>query len=108
MLTGTGVTVAWKLGRDAAAHPEVFARVWWMTLLAAAAILALGQLTRAFERGDRISVIAATVMTVISWWLVQHRGLHNLYELVPAFFMAGFAALAVSAITSDSKEEPSK
>jgi hypothetical protein len=41
-------------------------------------------------------------MTVISWWLVRQWGLHNLYELVPAFFFAGFAALAVSAITQDS------
>ena len=30
MLTGIGVTVAWKLGRDAAASPEIFARVWWV------------------------------------------------------------------------------
>ena len=30
MLTGVGVTVAWNLGRDAAANPEFFARVWWI------------------------------------------------------------------------------
>ncbi len=100
MLTGIGVTVAWKLGRDAAASPEVFARVWWITLIAAAAIMLLGQLTKAFERGDRIAVVAATALTVISWRLVQQWGLDNVYELVPAFFLAGFAALAISAITA--------
>ena len=105
MLTGTGVTVAWKLGRDAATNPEIFARVWWITLLAAAAILVLGQLTRAFDMADRVAVVAAASLTVISWWLVQQWGLHNLYELVPAFFLAGFAALAVSAITPISVEE---
>jgi sodium/proline symporter len=99
MLTGTGVTVAWKLGRDAAASPEIFARVWWIALLAAAAILVLGQLTRSFARGDGVAVIAATSLTIASWWLVQRWGLSNLYELVPAFLLAGFAALAVSAIT---------
>jgi sodium/proline symporter len=100
MLTGTGVTVAWKLGRDAASSPEIFARVWWITLIAAAAILVLGRLTRAFDRGDQIGVTAATLLTILSWWLVQRWGMNNVYELVPAFFFAGFAALAVSAITS--------
>jgi sodium/proline symporter len=99
MLTGTGVTVAWKLGRDVAANPEAFARVWWITLIAAAALLALGGLTRAFDRGDQIGVVSASLLTVMSWWLVQQWGLHNLYELVPAFFLAAFAALAVSAVT---------
>ncbi|MGD9253940.1 MAG: hypothetical protein PVG92_08415, partial [Holophagae bacterium] len=103
MLTGAGVTVAWKLGRDAATNPEVFARAWWMTLIVAAAIFTLGELTRAFEWGDRIGVAFATSLTVMSWWLVQRWGLHNLYELVPAFFMAGLAALAVSAITPASR-----
>ena len=105
MLTGIGVTVAWKLGRDAAANPALFARVWWIALLVAAAILILGQLTQAFERGDHIAVAAATLLTVVSWWLVQLWGLDNLYELVPAFFLAGFAALAVSGITNDPNQE---
>jgi Na+/proline symporter len=99
MLTGIGVTIAWKLGRDVAANPELFARVWWITLLVAAAIVILGQLTHAFERGDHLGVVTAAILTVISWWAVQQWGLHNLYELVPAFFLAGLAALAVSAIT---------
>ena len=103
MLTGTGVTIAWKLGRDVASSPEIFARVWWITLLAAAAILLLGWLARAFDVADRIAVVAAAALTVISWWLVQQWGLDNLYELVPAFFLAAFAALAVSAVTKDDK-----
>ena len=105
MLTGTGVTVAWKLGRDAATNPEGFARVWWIALIAAAAILVLGEATRAFTAGDRIAVVAAAVFTVFSWWLVQNWGLNNVYELVPAFFMAAFAALAISAITKDPVNE---
>jgi len=107
MLTGIGVTVAWKLGRDAAASPEIFARVWWITLLVAAVILILGQLGRAFDGGDRIAVVGAASLTVMSWWLVQQWGLDNFYELVPAFFLAGFAALAVSAITRSPENQRS-
>jgi len=106
MLTGTGVTVAWKLGRDAAINPEVFARVWWMALLAAAAILVIGHLTKAFEGGDRVAVAMAAGLTVLGWWLVQQWGLANFYELVPAFFLAGFAALAVSAIVKPADAAP--
>ena len=106
MLTGTGVTVAWKLGRDAVGNPEVFARVWWMALLAAAAILIIGHLTKAFESGDRIAVATAAGLTVLGWWLVQRWGLDNVYELVPAFFLAGAAALAVSAIAKPSEAAP--
>jgi sodium/proline symporter len=104
MLTGAGVTVVWKLGRDASANPEAFARVWWIVLLCAVAILLLGRLTRTFKRGETIAVIAAAALAVISWWMVQRWGLHNLYELVPAFFLAGIAALAISAITQFSNE----
>ena len=100
MLTGIGVTVAWKLGRDAASSPEAFARVWWVALLVAVAILVLGELARAFSAGDRVAVVAAAGLTVASWWLVQRWGLANLYELVPAFILAGTAALSVSAITT--------
>jgi len=99
MLSGVGVTVAWKLGRDAAANPEAFARVWWIVLLVAAGILAIGEASRAFAPADKIAVVAAAGLTVLSWWLVQRWGLHNLYELVPAFFTAAFAALSVSAAT---------
>jgi len=107
MLTGIGVTVAWKLGRDAATNPEIFARVWWITLLVAAAILILGRLARAFDGGDRIAVVGAASLTVVSWWLVQQWGLDNFYELVPAFFLAGFAALAVSTITMSAENQRS-
>ena len=99
MLTGAGVTVVWNLGRDAAGNAVAFPRSWWIALLAAAAILCIGVASRAFERGDIIAVAAAAGLIVGSWWLVQLWGLANLYELVPAFFMAGCAALAVSRIT---------
>jgi SSS family transporter len=99
MLTGAGVTIAWKLGRDAATNPDAFAKVWWIALLVAVAILVLGEITRAFVPSDKIAVVTATGLTLLSWWMVQQWGLANLYELVPAFFMAGFAALAVSVIT---------
>jgi len=101
MLTGVGVTVAWKLGRDAAESPEIFARVWWITLIAAVAILLVGHLTHAFENADRIGVVAAATITVLAWLLVQRWGLDSLYELVPAFFSAGFAAIVVSAVTGE-------
>jgi hypothetical protein len=104
MLTGVGVTVVWNLGRDPAAHPEGFARAWWVTLLAAGAILALGELKRSFAPADRLALAAAAGLTIGSWWLVQHWGLANLYELVPAFLAAGFAALAVSAVTPSRDE----
>jgi sodium/proline symporter len=99
MLTGIGVTVVWNLGRDPASHPEAFARAWWVILLASGAILALGELKRSFAPADRLALAAAAGMTLASWWLVQHWGMSNLYELVPAFLAAGFAALAVSAVT---------
>lgn len=97
MLTGLGVTVAWKLGREIAANPDAFARVPFLTLAAAALLLLLGRATERFEVGDFAAVLAAAATTFASWWLVQQGGLHNLYELVPAFFFAGGAALAVSA-----------
>jgi sodium/proline symporter len=104
MLTGIGVTVVWNLGRDPAAHPVAFARAWWVILLAAGAILALGELKRSFAPADRLALAAAAGLTLASWWLVRHWGLANLYELVPAFLAAGFAALAVSAVTPSRDE----
>lgn len=99
MLTGVGVTVVWNLGRDPAAHPEAFARAWWASLLAAGAILVLGELKHAFAPADRLALAAAAGLTLASWWLVQRWGMSNLYELVPAFLAAGSAALTVSALT---------
>jgi sodium/proline symporter len=101
MLTGIGVTVAWKLGRDASTSPQIFARVWWIALLAAAAILAIGHFSRAFARGDVVGVVAATALTELAWLVVQRWGFSSLYELVPAFFAAGLAALVVSALTRE-------
>jgi len=108
MLTGAGVTVAWKLGRDVAANPTAFAAVPWAVLGLAAAVLAAMVLARRLGRGEATAVVVAAAVTLASWWLVQRGGLHNLYELVPAFFLAGAGALAVSPIatTSEEKKEP--
>ena len=99
MLTGAGVTVLWNLGRDPVGNAVAFGRSWWIALLAAAVILVIGRVSRTFAPGDTIAVVAAAGLTVGSWWLVQQWGLANVYELVPAFFLAGLAALAVSAVT---------
>lgn len=101
MLTGFGVTVAWKLGRSAADNPAAFHRVPFFVLAVAAILLLTGQVTRRFETGDFAAVLAAAAVTLGSWWLVQQGGLHNLYELVPAFFLAGSAALLVGASFPD-------
>ena len=103
MLTGVGVTVAWKLGRDAASDPTTFSRVWWIVLVAAAAMLLLGRLRQAFAVADRAAVIAAALLTVLAWWLVQRWGLDGLYELVPAFLLATVAAFAVSLLLPDAE-----
>jgi sodium/proline symporter len=106
MLTGAGVTVVWNLGRDPAANATAFGRSWWVVLLVAAGILIIGEASRAFAPADRTAVVTAAGLTVLSWWLVQRWGLANLYELVPAFFTAGFAALAVSAVTPSNLQPP--
>jgi len=106
MLTGAGVTVAWKLGRDVAANPTAFAAVPWVVLGLAAVLLATAALTRRLGRGEGTAVLVATALTLGSWWLVQRGGLHNLYELVPAFFLAGAAALAVSRVSVAGDQEP--
>jgi Na+/proline symporter len=103
MLTGAGVTVVWKLGirvmtDPASTSPLLFDRLWWVVLVAAAAILMLGRVTGAFEVGHIAAVLAAAVLTLVGWFLVQRFGLHHLYELVPAFSLATTAALAVSAL----------
>jgi sodium/proline symporter len=103
MLTGAGVTVVWKLGIRAAAEPAAagalaFDRLWWMVIVAGAAILILGRFTGAFEVGHSAAVLAATGLALVSWLLVQRWGLHHLYELVPAFALATTAALSVSAL----------
>jgi sodium/proline symporter len=96
MLTGVGVTVVWKLGRDAATAPEPYAAAWWVVLVVAAAILLGGRFRGLLEVADRGAVLAATVLTLAAWWVVGHSGLDHLYELVPAFAAATVAAIAVS------------
>jgi Na+/proline symporter len=103
MLTGAGVTVVWKLGITtmtdrAAIDPLLFDRLWWMVIVAAAAILVLGRVTEAFEVGHSAAVLAATGLTLLGWFLVPRWGLYHLYELVPAFTLATVAALSVSAL----------
>jgi len=56
--------------------------------------------SKAFAPADRVAVVAAAGLIAMSWWLVQQWGLANVYELVPAFFLAGLAALVVSRITT--------
>ena len=108
MLTGFGVTMAWKLGRNAAEAPEAFARVPFLVLALAAALLLVGQVTGRFRVGDFAAVLAAAAVTLASWWLVQRWGLNHLYELVPAFFLAGAAALAVAAAFPGEDEDDEK
>jgi hypothetical protein len=78
--------------------PLQFDRLWWVVIVVAAAILLLGRATDAFQVGHTAAVLAATVLTLAGWWLVQRWGLHHLYELVPAFTLATLAAFAVSAL----------
>jgi Na+/proline symporter len=101
MLTGVGVTVVWKLGRDAATAPESFSRAGWAVVIVGAAILVLGRLRDSFEVGDRGAVLTATAMTLGAWFLVPRWGLDQLYELVPAFILATAAGLAVSRLLPD-------
>ena len=103
MLTGAGVTVVWKLGittmtDPTAVDPLLFDRLWWMVIVAAAAILVLGRAAEAFEVGHSAAVLAATGLTLAGWALVPRWGLFHLYELVPAFTLATVAALSVSAL----------
>ncbi len=104
MLTGFGVTIAWKLGRDAGTNPEAFARVPFFLAVAVVVILVAGRLSGRFEAGDVAAVLAAAGLTAGSWWLVQRWGLANLYELVPAFLAAGAAAPVVSRVWPDRGE----
>ncbi len=98
MLTGAGVTVAWKLGRDIQSNPEAFRLVPWVTLAAGAALLAFGAWRRFAGRGEAVAIVASTAIVVGAWGLVQWGWLGELYELVPAFFLALAATLAVSAV----------
>jgi sodium/proline symporter len=111
MLTGAGVTVVWKLGiasltGPGSVDPLLFGRLWWMVIVVAAVILVVGRVTGAFELGHTAAVLAAAGLTLASWALVPRWGLYHLYELVPAFALATFAALAVSALFPVAEERP--
>jgi Na+/proline symporter len=98
MLTGSGVTIAWNLGRDVAANQAVFELVPVVTPLVAGLFVLIALLLRRSSPGQAVAVAAAAVVTISSWWLVQQWGLHGLYELVPAFFLAAATTLVVSRI----------
>jgi sodium/proline symporter len=106
MLTGFGVTVSWYMGIQAADNPA-FDHMWWAILVGGAAILATGRVTGAFAVGHIAAVLAATALTLLSWWLVQRWQLHNLYELVPAFVLAAGSALVVSRLFPADSDEMS-
>ncbi len=102
MLTGLGVTVMWKLGEKAISEPASFVlksrfdRAWFWAVVLAVVILVIGRLSRTFDAGHVAAVLMALALTELSWWLVGRGGLGNLYELVPAFFLATISALLVS------------
>jgi len=111
MLTGTGVTVVWKLGSTSLNDPATFAthsfdRLWWVTIIVGAAILLLGRTTGAFTVGHTAAVLTATAVTLTAWWAVPRWGLHHFYELVPAFVLASACALVVSRLTAWGDESP--
>lgn len=97
MLTGTGVTVVWKVGRNSAQAAAI--GVPLAVLGAAAALALLAAATRRLDKGDLLALSAATAVTLIAWWGVQLPAFANLYELVPAFSLALAAALAVARLT---------
>jgi len=97
MLTGAGVTVAWKIGRTAAeaAGPGVPLGV----LAGATVLVLLAAATRRLGAGNLVAVGVATAATLFSWGLVSFAPLKHLYELVPAFLLALAAALGVARLT---------
>lgn len=107
MLTGTGVTIVWKLGirtmEDAADIQKhlVFEKTWFMVIVVAVLILVIGRVTKTFTTGHVAAVFMALVLSEISWFLVQRGGLFHLYELVPAFLLAAVAAILVSSFPLD-------
>ncbi len=98
MLTGAGVTVAWKVGRGAAEGGGL--GVPLAVVGAAAALGLLAAATRRLGMGNLVAVAVATAATLLSWWLVSLASLTHLYELVPAFVLALGAALSVARVTA--------
>jgi sodium/proline symporter len=99
MLTGFGVTLAWKLGREPEANAAAFGMVPWVVLLAVALLLAAGAALHFMERSDAAAVLTAGAITVAAWVAVHNPAMATVYELVPAFVLAAAAALTVSALT---------
>ncbi len=97
MLTGAGVTVAWKLGRTAA-EPRGLGLPLGI-LVGAATLVVLAAATRRLGTGNLVAVGVATAITLLSWGLVSFAPLKHLYELVPAFAFALAAALGVARLT---------
>jgi len=99
MLTGTGVTVMWKLGARALADPsnaKPFEGAWFAAIVTAVLILVLGRLSGSFTPGHVAAVLMALVLTEFSWWFVTLGEMARVYELVPAFVLATAAAFFVS------------
>ncbi|MEN8163800.1 MAG: sodium/proline symporter [Acidobacteriota bacterium] len=79
MLTGTGVTVIWKLGIKNVTDPTsigplLFDRLWWITLIVAAVILLLGRTTKSFETGHILFLLQGfhRIVNSKNRWRVNH------------------------------------
>jgi Na+/proline symporter len=99
MLVGLGVSVVWKLGRDAAREPVAFGRLAWIVLAVAVVLLAAGRLRGRLGRGETVAVVVAALVTLGAGGAVQLGPLDELYELVPAFSLSAAAVPLVSRIT---------
>jgi len=108
MLTGTGVTVVWKLGvqamKDSEKYGSLLQNSWFFVIAAAVLILVAGRLSGKFVVGHVAAVLMALILTECAWWAVQRSGLWSLYELVPAFLLATVAAFVVSGFTEEDEE----
>jgi Na+/proline symporter len=101
MLVGLGVSIAWKLGRGIEEDPQLFARVPGAVLGVAVVLLAAGWISGRFRRGETVAVVLATAITLASWGVVQLGPMRELYELVPAFALAGLTAIGLSRVVDD-------
>ena len=73
----------------------------WGVLAVAALLLGAGWSSRRVGAGETIAVLSAAGVTLGAWAVVPHWGLHHLYELVPAFGLAGSTALVVSRLSRE-------
>ncbi len=96
MLTGFGVTIGWKLGRTPADNPTAFGLFPWGVVVVAAAVLAVALAARRMDRRDAAAVTVAALVVLAAWGAVHLESLATVYELVPAFFLAGATALGVA------------